>query len=220
MSDPNALTCLSRAQLEALCAIPSGHPPRTLVIAAHPDDEVIGAGSRLRHLRDVSLLHVTDGSPRNLDDARGCGLTTREEYATLRHSELETVLALLDVTAEQAECLGVVDQEATLHMPEIARSIADRVKMLAPDVILTHPYEGGHPDHDATALATHIALKLLTGECTRVPALLEFASYHARDERFVPLEFLSADSAEIVVYLSLSETASKRSLIDCYRSQR
>jgi LmbE family N-acetylglucosaminyl deacetylase len=194
--------------------------PRTLIVAAHPDDEVIGTGSRLRYLRDVSFLHVTDGSPQNLGDARACGLTTREHYATLRREELESVLGLLAVEPTRAECLGIVDQEATLHVPAIARAIADRVQLLQPDVILTHPYEGGHPDHDATALATRIALNLLTRERSGVPVLLEFASYHACDERFTPLAFLPADTGEIAMHLSPVEAAFKRSLMDCYRSQR
>jgi LmbE family N-acetylglucosaminyl deacetylase len=214
-------TRFSHVQLEAFCGNSAGHPaPRTLIIAAHPDDEVIGAGSRLRYLPDVTFMHVTDGSPGNLDDARACGLTTREAYANLRRNELETMLALIGVAAQRAECLGVIDQEASMHMPEIARAIADRVATLQPDVILTHPYEGGHPDHDATALATHVALNLLTRARTAIPALLEFASYYARDGRFAPLEFLPAAGGEVAIRLSSVEETLKRSLVDCYRSQR
>jgi LmbE family N-acetylglucosaminyl deacetylase len=31
--------------------------------------------------------------------------------------------------------------------------VGDVIRSLSPDGVITHPHEGGHPDHDATALA-------------------------------------------------------------------
>ena len=45
-----------------------------VIVVAHPDDEVIGAGALLGHLRGVTILHVTDGSPRDPADALRAGL--------------------------------------------------------------------------------------------------------------------------------------------------
>ncbi|HYC50403.1 MAG TPA: hypothetical protein VEB19_04755, partial [Gemmatimonadaceae bacterium] len=38
----------------------------TLIIVAHPDDESIGAGARLRKLGDAWVVDVTDGAPRDI----------------------------------------------------------------------------------------------------------------------------------------------------------
>ena len=36
-----------------------------LVIAAHPDDDVIGAGALMARVPRVRVLYVTDGAPRD-----------------------------------------------------------------------------------------------------------------------------------------------------------
>ena len=41
------------------------------VVVAHPDDEMIGLGSRLSELGGVTLVYVTDGAPRDGRDSVG-----------------------------------------------------------------------------------------------------------------------------------------------------
>src|SRR5947209_8077533 len=68
-----------------------------VVIVAHPDDEVIGAGGLLGALRNVQIIHTTDGSPHDLSDARRSGFSTREEYAGARRAELTCALRIAGV---------------------------------------------------------------------------------------------------------------------------
>jgi LmbE family N-acetylglucosaminyl deacetylase len=84
--------------------------------------------------------------------------------------------------------LGVVDQEATLAIADITRAIALRLASLDVDVVVTHPYEGGHPDHDAVAFAVHAALELY--ERARPVLLAEMSSYHEERGRLVTARFL------------------------------
>jgi LmbE family N-acetylglucosaminyl deacetylase len=106
-------------------------------------------------------------------------------------------------------------------MVDIAHEIAAEIERVWPRIVLTHPYEGGHPDHDATALGVHLALDMLADHDAPVPALLEFASYHVRDGRLAASEFLPAQGCrEIDIVLSAPERDLKRDLIACHASQR
>jgi LmbE family N-acetylglucosaminyl deacetylase len=193
-----------------------GGPPA--VIVAHPDDETVGAGARLTEWRGATFVYATDGSPRNPADATAAGFATREGYAAARRAEARAALALAGIEPTRVRELGRVDQEASLDMAALARDIAALLRELRPAAVVTHPYEGGHPDHDATAFAAHAARRLLARDGP-APALVEMASYHGAPGRLVANEFLPADGEGIRMELSESECEFKRSLVACYRSQ-
>jgi LmbE family N-acetylglucosaminyl deacetylase len=178
---------LDRLVLEAPLA---GPPPKTAIVVAHPDDEAIGAGALMRDLPDVVVAHVTDGAPKHLDAARRNGHGTREEYLRARREEVEAALALVGIPAQRIRCLGFVDGEAALRLVEISYAVAGLLDEVRPEVVLTHPYEGGHTDHDATAFAVHLACGVLRREGVPAPVVLELASYHNRDGRRVHADFL------------------------------
>ncbi len=183
---------------------------RVALVVAHPDDETIAAGASLPLLPGLLLAHVTDGAPRALADAAAAGFDAPADYAAARRGELRAALDAAGAALELVE-LGVADQEASFHMPALARALSRLFDAHGIEAVITHAYEGGHPDHDATAFAVHAAAE-------RRP-VLEFAGYHADPAgalltgRFLP------GPAPTVVALTEAERARKRAMFDCFRTQ-
>ncbi len=177
--------------IRQLCATP------VAVIVAHPDDETIGAGAQLARMSEsaggLTIIHVTDGAPRNMSDALAAGFTTRGAYARARRQELLAALSLAGIGAGQTREIGLVDQEAMFNLVPLSLKIAELIMELRPSIALTHPYEGGHPDHDATAFAVHAACELLTERAVAPPAIVEMAFYHNREVAMATGEFLPED---------------------------
>src|SRR5215211_5154219 len=82
-------------------------PARVLVVAAHPDDEVIGLGAQLSSLPGPIILHVTNGAPRDGRDVAMHGFPDCATYAAARRKELLAALALAGLPSDAAHSLGV-----------------------------------------------------------------------------------------------------------------
>ncbi len=147
------------------------------LVCAHPDDEAIGAGGSLALLPGLVIVHVTDGAPRRLADWERHGFASPGAYASARAAELRAALAAAGCDAPHI-MLGYPDQDASLHLVEIARRLAAHFAEHRVESVLTHAYEGGHPDHDATAWACHAAARLVRPGSAR-PSIAEFPGYHA-----------------------------------------
>lgn len=210
--------------VERLCAgVDDSRPaPATVFFVAHADDEVLGAGGRLPRLRSAIFVHVTDGSPRDEYDARRYGFESRQAYAVARRNEMHAALALAGISPGQTRELGVTDQEAALHMDELPRRIAAMIDELDPEVVMTHPYEGGHPDHDATAFAVHAAVALIQRDGGRVPVLVEMTSYHNSSTGIETGMFLPEPGhcGETVVKLSPAEQEFKKTMMASFATQQ
>lgn len=191
-------------------------PGTILIVAAHPDDETVGAGAHLSSWRGrVHIVHVTDGSPRDLKDALKAGCPTREEYADLRRQEVLKALALAGVAAGRWRSAGVVDQEASLALPAVTRHIRAVLDEVRPAFVLTHPYEGGHPDHDACSFAVQAAT-----QARSEIEVWEFASYHAGPDGIETGRFLpNSPNTVFSMRLDAADRERKRAMIECFSTQ-
>jgi LmbE family N-acetylglucosaminyl deacetylase len=136
------------------------------IVVAHPDDESLWLGTALTRLGDATLIHLTDGAPEDMRDAGRLGFAKRDDYAGARARELDEALDTLGAQPRRL-AYGFVDQGLVWRLPELIERL--RKDLAGMSAVVTHPYEGGHPDHDAAAFAVRRAFD---GE------VVEFACYH------------------------------------------
>ena len=137
------------------------------LVVAHPDDEAIAAAGLMARFRRLTLIHVTDG--------RAGGT---EAFGALRMAELEAALMAMAARPVRSACYKLPDGSVVHHLADLVRRLVDDLARC--DVVLTHPYEGGHIDHDACAFAVWQACRAIADAGGTAPDRVEFASYHRR----------------------------------------
>ena len=134
-------------------------PFRLLCVTAHPDDEsgAFGGALFMSHRDDVetNLLCLTDGQA-----ARHRGEAADDaELGRMRRAELAAACEVLNVT--HCEVLHYPDGELPRQdFYALAGDIAERIRSVRPQVVLTFGGDGGvnlHRDHTMVSVATTAA---------------------------------------------------------------
>ena len=196
--------------------------PRAMIVVAHPDDETIALGARLGRFQEAHFIHATDGAPRNEQDSRAHGFTSLADYRQARATELARMFATAGLARVSRSCIDIPDQQASLNLAHLTRAIAQHMAHHEPEVVFTHPYEGGHPDHDACAFAVHRAVTISRGQRRRLPLIIESPFYNAGPQGFGSGKFIPTEprTPEVLYELSFQEKKRKHALIDCFPTQR
>jgi len=127
---------------------------RAVVIAPHPDDEVLGCGGLMVQLaqldRSLQLVSVTDG------DASHPGSTawTAARLKHLRPRESAEALTRLGLVLEDLEWVraGYGDGAVAAREDDLTRYLEQRLRPT--DVVFATWQRDGHPDHEAVGRAT------------------------------------------------------------------
>ncbi|WP_462189153.1 PIG-L deacetylase family protein [Frankia sp. CcWB2] len=184
-------------------------PTNAVIVAPHPDDEVLGIGGLMTILSTLSVsltvVAVTDG------DASHPGSPTLSpaELARRRVAEQHSALAELGLAQVPVHRVGLRDGRVAGH----EELLADQLEpLLTADGWLLATYAGDrHPDHEATGRAAEIAAAR-TG--TR---LLEYPvwTWHwaVPDDPRVPWARARR------VHLPVDVQRAKQRAVDCYRTQ-
>ncbi|MEH3156663.1 MAG: PIG-L family deacetylase [Gordonia paraffinivorans] len=137
------------------------HPARTssvrmLVVAAHPDDEVLGAGGLMaRTIRDggqVTVLCLSDGAASH----PGSPTVTPEELGRRRRAELVDALDALGVAHVQHRSLP--DGALADHAEDMVAEIDEAIATFGGHDVVVGVWRGDrHPDHAAVGWAAATA---------------------------------------------------------------
>lgn len=131
---------------------------RVVVLAAHPDDETLGAAGLIATAADlgieVRVLIATDGEASHPDSPSH----TPAQLAAVRRRESRAAVELLAPGAA-AEFLGLPDGAVATHLAPIRTAVEEALADLGVGAVLVAPWRhDGHVDHDALGqLAADIA---------------------------------------------------------------
>ena len=120
---------------------------KVLAVGCHPDDLEIACGGTLRKYveqgAEVYMCHVANG-------CQGHVIIEPEELRVIRTKEAENAGAIIG--AKQVFNLDVPDLEINSHNLEVMDAMADVVRMVRPDVMITHNPQDYMTDHVETSL--------------------------------------------------------------------
>ena len=124
-----------------------GRPP--LVVAPHPDDEILGVAGLMAMLGAADVVSVTDGEASHPDST----VYTPAELARIRQAETEEALARLGLDQAEVHRLGQPDGGIDEHAVTAALT-----GLLAPGQWCLATWRSdGHPDHEAVGRAAAAA---------------------------------------------------------------
>lgn len=189
--------------------------PRVLFVYAHPDDEIIAVGAHLSLFAQALFLQATDGAPADNADGDRLGLS-RDDYRAERALELRAAFAAAGLPQARHRSLNLPDKEAAFHLPALTEQVLAAIQAERADFIFTHPYEGGHADHDACAFAVHQAAAMLPQR----PQIVESPFYFESNGDLTTGAFLEEQPESIyTVPLRPEQREDKQAAFACFRTQ-
>jgi len=170
---------------------------KTLIIAPHPDDEILGCGGYIAKQKSddvVQVLYMTSGE-------RGIPGTEPEDAADIRRKEALAVSGYMGF-----EIVGFWDlpDGQLRYLQDTVNRLATLIDTLRPDTVLVTHEREGHPDHRLAGIMVRAAKDI----CEHKP---EFFGYEVwtplqRTERVINItEQLQKKMAGMVLYQSQLE---------------
>jgi len=186
---------------------------RILVLAPHPDDEIVACGIAALRARAagarVFVLYLTSGVPEPATLWRW----QRPRHAARvarRRAEAEAAARFLGL-----EPVGFRDTPSRRLVHELDRAAGDvaaAVASCSAETLWVPAFEGGHQDHDAAnALAAKLGAPL---------PVTEFAAYNFAGGKVTANRFASLRGGEVAIAATEAEAERKRRALRCYASER
>ena len=186
---------------------------RILILAAHPDDEVVACAAAIGRARklgaNVFTLYLTNGciEPESLWPWQ------RKSYGFFvarRRAEGELAAHFLGVTP--VGWSPRPSRHLWRHLPDVYAEVRRAAETHAIDQIWVPAYEGGHADHDA--------LNAVGQKLAKSASVLEFAEYNFFNDETCAQKFPSPNGTEETLSLTFEEQDQKKRALKIYDSEQ
>jgi LmbE family N-acetylglucosaminyl deacetylase len=183
------------------------HIKRALVVAAHPDDEILGCGGTMAHLVDTgAFVHVAflaDG----VFSRAGQSEAQQAELAQRRAAALQAC-ALLGVTSVS---FGEFpdNQMDTASVLSVAQAVEALVRLHQPDTVFTHHFGDVNVDHRQVHDGVVAACRPQRGHPVRTILCFEVASSTEWQLGGHPQPFVPSVFVEITAHVAAKTAALK-----------
>ena len=182
-----------------------------LVIAAHPDDEVLGVGGTIaKHVKkgdQVHILIVTDGSSSQYKNGNIAEIMEKKKLETLQAANI------LGVTSVVYGGLPDMQLDNTPHI-EVNAVIENTIKALRPKIVYTHFWGDVNLDHKSVYQSTLVATRPMPGQCVKELYCYYVPSATNWTANVEPTAFLPN------VYVDITEFKDiKLQAISCYKTE-
>lgn len=176
---------------------------RTLIIAAHPDDEVLGAGGWMAKYPGAQIGIVSEGTSAELSP-----ISWNERLKTKRSETAKAAMLLKATIVAEGD---FPDQALTLSK-QLRDWIETVIQVVQPGIVLTHHPNDLNQDHRIVAEAVTIACRPYTPLGAEIALCLGFEV----DPWPVPGNPEFSPGGVITLPLSENDLSQKLAGIDCY----
>ncbi len=152
---PGTSASVWRAAVDALDLAPLGLEGigRVVVLAAHPDDESLGAGGLVAAAHRAGLEVVVVVATRGEGSHPRSPTVDRERLAALRSDELRSAARTAVARACEPHLVGWPDGAVADHEDDLATYVVDLVGDGRHTLLVATWRHDGHPDHEAVGRA-------------------------------------------------------------------
>ena len=169
-------------------------PSSILIVAAHPDDEVLGCGGTMARLaregHEVRIAILAEGMSSRYPQREDA------DQQQLRHLHARAQQAADKVGAKELVLCKLPDNRLdTVPLLDVVKLVEELVTRFRPEVIYTHHPGDLNVDHGVVHRAVLTATRPLAGQCVReiyafeVPSSTEWA-FHRLEPSFRPNVFV------------------------------
>lgn len=178
---------------------------QALIIAAHPDDEVLGAGGFMAHVPGTQVALVSEGTSEEPGLLQNGGTLTYEEMLEAKRQATKRAAQRLNAAVVREGDFR--DQHLHAAGPALHHWIESVIMEVRPSLVLTHSAAELNRDHQAVAQAVAVACRPYCASGGSVAGLLTFhvdpLSAPGLDER--PALVLGLTEAEVAAKLEALE---------------